>query len=281
MTKKLVWIWIGTLAGTVAACGQDLALPTRADDDPDAAAGPVDGTTGAAGEPGESNKPGKLVTIDQSAYGVGGAGGGKLSSNSNGRGGNTTAGGVAGGNGRAPEGGTAEGGSAGEPPVVVPTAQLLFSEYVEGSKSNKALEIFALSSGSLEGCELQTYSNGKTDPSRLALHGSLETAEVTTLCTKDLAEAEPLRCARSTSLLFNGDDALALSCNGVLQDTFGEIGVDPGESWGTGATVDHTLQRRCSVTHGRVDLQPPFAIDAEWITFGVDTFSDLGKRSCD
>jgi len=280
MTKNQFLILAVSWGSAVTACGQELALPTRGDNEVDAATGPTDGTTGAAGEPGEGTKPGKLVTIDESVYGVGGTTGGRPSGNS--RGGTGQAGLTArGGAASANEGGSPDGGAGGAPYVGVPTAQLLLSEYVEGSKSNKALEILAISGGSLEGCELQTYSNGKTEPARLALHGSLGTGEVTTLCTKDLADAEPGRCARSTALIFNGDDALALSCSGVLQDTFGEVGVDPGESWGMGATMDHTLQRRCSVTQGRVDVQQPFAIDAEWITFGVDTFSDLGKRSCD
>lgn len=173
-------------------------------------------------------------------------------------------------------GGSGDGGGASpnaEPP------QLLFSEYVEGSGSLKALEIYAATATSLEGCELQTFFNGKTDPARLQLHGELPAGGVQVLCSSALALAQPASCSRSTSLTFNGDDALALSCAGVRLDVIGEIGVDPGDSWASGATADHTLQRRCSVSHGRAGNEP-FDVDAEWLTSGADTFSDLGQRVC-
>jgi hypothetical protein len=179
------------------------------------------------------------------------------------------------------EGGVAAGagGEGGE--VAAPPPELLFSEYVEGKNSDKALEIFALQGGSLEGCELQTFFNGKTEPTKLALSGQVATREVYVLCSTELGKTQQAPCTRATSLSFNGDDALALVCQGVVQDIIGEIGVDPGDSWGMGATLDHTLQRRCEVTKGRTDPTTPFAIDAEWVTFGANTFSDLGQRNCD
>ena len=81
-------------------------------------------------------------------------------------------------------------------------------------------------------------------------------------------------------MIFNGDDALALACAGETLDVIGQIGVDPGDSWGVGATLDHTLRRRCDVTAGRRDGSGPFEIDAEWLTLGADTFLDLGARNC-
>lgn len=157
---------------------------------------------------------------------------------------------------------------------------LLFSEYIEGAGSLKALEIFAPDATSLEGCELDTYFNGKTEPARLALHGSLGAGAVQVLCSSALATLEPGRCERSTNLTFNGDDALALSCNGVVLDVIGQIGVDPGDSWGAGATVDHCLRRSCAVTSGRVDGTQPFDPELEWTPQAPDDLSDLGQRQC-
>jgi hypothetical protein len=176
-------------------------------------------------------------------------------------------------------GGEAGGGEAGGSDGVA-GASLMFSEYVEGSGSFKALEIYALTASSLEGCELRTYFNGKLEPARLALHGSLAQGQTQVLCSSALATAEPAHCDRSTSLTFNGDDALALGCGAELLDVIGQIGVDPGNSWGVGATLDHTLRRRCEVLGGRRDGTSAFEIDAEWLTLGVDTFSDLGVRNC-
>ncbi len=208
---------------------------------------------------------------------IGGAGGTKSSAGAPGSGGAKPSGGVAGiaGLGAAGEAGSGSAGSSASGP-----AALLFSEYVEGSGSFKALEIYALEASSLEGCELRTYFNGNLEPARLALHGELAQGQVQVLCSSALAKAQPTLCDRSTSLTFNGDDALALSCDGTVLDVIGQIGVDPGDSWGDGATADHTLRRRCSVLTGRSDGAQPFSIDAEWLTLSVDTFSDLGKRDC-
>jgi hypothetical protein len=158
--------------------------------------------------------------------------------------------------------------------------QLWFSEYVEGSGSYKALEIYAARAASLEGCDLETYFNGKTEPSRLALHGFLQGGAVQVLCSTALAAKVPAQCSRTTTLTFNGNDAIALRCSGTLLDVIGEIGVDPGTAWANGATADHTLRRRCSVTAGNPSPAPGFEPDAEWEIFGVDTFTDLGRHDC-
>jgi hypothetical protein len=259
----------------VVGCGQDLALPDGYGKNMDGGEpGPADGITGAGGAGDGDDAPSKLPVAGEPRFTVGGGGSsaGKSSAGKSGAG--SGSGGQISSN---PSGG--EGGVAGSPPEAEPVAQLLFSEYVEGSSKLKALELFALAGGTLEGCELQTYSNGKTEPTRIALHGALETGALHVLCTTDLATAQPAACSRSTNLTFNGDDALALSCAGTVQDVFGEIGVDPGESWGAGATVDHTLQRRCEISAGRTE--GPFEIDAEWLSLGVDSFSDLGQRACE
>jgi hypothetical protein len=156
---------------------------------------------------------------------------------------------------------------------------LLFSEYLEGSGSTKALEIFVVSGDSLEGCDMLTYFNGASEPSRVALHGPVKANDVYVLCSSQLAQAEPERCDRSTNLTFNGNDAVALACAGTVLDVFGQIGFDPGAAWGDGLSVDHTLRRSCSVTQGRVDGSEPFDPSLEWLALPIDP-ADLGSRSC-
>jgi hypothetical protein len=284
----------------IAACGQELVLPmgsepTRTTD------APTQGFTGAGGAIDEETTRPRLPVADHPIFTSFGGAGGEAGSSTDGTGGapehvstepqkvgeggrpsSTGASGKNGGGTGNASGGTGAAGdsSAGAAGAPSGPAALLFSEYVEGSGSFKALEIYALEASSLEGCELQTYSNGKLEPSRVALHGWLARGAVQVLCSSTLSTAQPTTCDRSTSLIFNGDDALALSCGGELLDVFGQIGVDPGDSWGVGATVDHTLRRRCEVTAGRKDGSSPFEIDTEWLTLGVDTFSDLGVRNC-
>jgi len=296
-------VWCGA-----AACGQELVLPdkppSKATDEPS------EGFTGAGGVADETAPSARLpVPTDPIFTTFGGAGGDAAGDGASGGAPNQAASGGKGAGGTAATGGKGAGGTgatggkgaggtaatggkgaggtaAGESSAGAGGADdagppsLLFSEYVEGSGSAKALEIYALAASSLEGCELRTYSNGKLEPSRLALHGQLGAGAVQVLCSSTLATAQPNACDRSTSLIFNGNDALALSCGGELLDVIGQIGVDPGDSWGVGATLDHTLRRRCDVVSGRRDGSSPFEIDAEWLTLGVDTFSDLGVRNC-
>jgi len=293
--------WGCVLVGvsSVAACGQELAMPQREQKaTAGAEQGSAEGITGASGAPSEASA-GRLPVLDFPMYttfaGAGGEADGSGEAGVRTAGGSSPRGGGGNGGGTKSHGGASSvgaGGQAGqggaaeviEPPA---PATLLFSEYVEGSSTFKALEIFALRGGSLENCELQTFFNGKQEPSRLALHGSLEPGQQQVICSTGndkapgLALQHPELCQVATNLGFNGDDALALSCNGVVQDIIGQIGVDPGDSWGLGSTLDHTLQRRCTVTVGRTDNQEPFDVDAQWVIFGIDTFSDLGRRSCD
>ncbi len=86
----------------------------------------------------------------------------------------------------------------------------------------------------------------------------------------------------SSVMNFNGDDTLTLECGGFVVDSFGQVGFDPGSSWGSGTTADHTLQRACAVTSGDHDPSDDFepSLAAEWQPFAADTFDDIGKPTC-
>ena len=272
--KPIFTVFGGAGGDETAGAGGDGATPN--DTGGTGAGGTATGGTRDAGGTGTAASGGRVGTGATGGSGgrapTGGAAG---AAGSKATGGAGSAGVGAGGSATNDAGSGSEGGvsSAGPP-------RLLFSEYVEGSGSFKALEIYAIEASSLEGCELQTYFNGKLEASNLALHGALAQGEMQVLCSSALALAQPSLCDRSTSLTFNGDDALALSCGGVLLDVIGQIGVDPGDAWAAGATADHTLRRRCSVTAGHTDASQPFEPDTEWLLFGVDTFSDLGSHNC-
>lgn len=236
-----------------AACGNTAGTPAA-------------GSTGAAG--GKSSPPSDFGTGGSSGSSSSGSSGGKASTPSSGGTGSDE-----------PLGGASPGGGGGEPEIPLGHA-LLFTEYVEGSSSNKAVEISALEDSSLEGCRVATYFNGATSANGAALAGVLLEGESIVICSSALA-AEGAVCSRTAGLTFNGDDALALECEGVVIDVIGQIGVDPGTAWGTGdvTTVDHTLRRRCEAT---ADSDPTNAFDpsAEWLGFPKDSFEDLGQRDC-
>ncbi len=185
----------------------------------------------------------------------------------------TARGGAAGAGG----GGGGSAGHASAPPT------LFFSEYVEGSSANKALEIVAVHASLLEGCKVGAYFNGKSEASVIAtLSGSLEAGQTLTLCTSTLKEQLGAACGQVGRLTFNGNDAVALSCDGKLLDVIGQIGVDPGASWGTGTTTtaDHTLRRKCSVHAGDTNGLNDFDPNGEWQALPADTFAGLGVRGC-
>ncbi|WP_421293015.1 ExeM/NucH family extracellular endonuclease [Aeromonas taiwanensis] len=164
-------------------------------------------------------------------------------------------------------------------------AQLLISEYLEGSSNNKAVELSNVGSSVIDLSEyrLALYANGKpltdTPTNSLALQGSLAPGASLVLANPS-ANAEILAKATQTSgnLVFNGDDALVLYRGSEIVDSFGQVGVDPGTAWVSGgvSTLDMTLRRKATVTTGRVDAASPFEPALEYVAAPKDDASGLG-----
>jgi hypothetical protein len=171
-------------------------------------------------------------------------------------------------------------GTSGAPGVPRP---ILLSEYVEGSDRVKALELRALSSTTLDGCAVVTYSNGTSRVYRHPLAGTLAAGETHVLCSPTLFDTLHDTCDESVDLKFNGNDAVALECDGASIDVIGQIGIDPGAAWtGSGvSTANQTLRRLCSVTAGHAPSSELFDPSVEWQAFAVNDVSDLGHSACD
>jgi hypothetical protein len=163
---------------------------------------------------------------------------------------------------------------------------LFFSEYVEGSSSNKALEIYNPTPFvvDLSNYVVQTYNDGSPTPTNtLNLSGTL--APQGTLVISNSNAAPPLLNAAdvlSSVTLFNGNDATVLRNNGVAIDILGVIGANPGKSnpWevngGEGSLLDHTLVRQVTVTSGETDWE---IASNQWDVYNSDTFTFLGEHS--
>ena len=171
-----------------------------------------------------------------------------------------------------------------EPAPVLP--QLLFTQYVEGSGNNKAIEIANLGSAEvdLSSYVLERYSNGGTTAVTIALSGSVADGDVYVIANPSAA-AEILAVADLTSgsANWNGDDAVALrDPDGALIDVIGQIGVDPGSEWGTAdaGTQNDTLCRNESVTVGDPDGSDVFDPAIEWTGLGNDVINGLGEIGC-
>ena len=167
---------------------------------------------------------------------------------------------------------------------------LFFSEYVEGSSNNKALEIYNPSTSAVNlataGYQVQDYANGTNAPTAsIALTGTLQPGAVHVIANPG-AVAGLLSLANQTngSINFNGDDTIVLrkgGTNGTIVDVIGQIGFDPGAAWTNNgvSTVDRTLRRKASVVQGDTNATNAFDPSIEWDGFPIDTFSGLGSHS--
>ncbi|WP_331352153.1 ExeM/NucH family extracellular endonuclease [Cellvibrio sp. UBA7671] len=161
-------------------------------------------------------------------------------------------------------------------------ADLYFSEYIEGSSNNKALEIYNSSASaiSLSGYKVEMYFNGSNSAGlTVNLTGSIPANGVFVLAHGS-ANATILATANQTnsSGWFNGDDAIVLKNGNTVLDSIGQVGVDPGSEWGTGftSTADNTLRRKTSITTGDVSINNSFDPALEWEGYAQDTVDHLG-----
>lgn len=175
---------------------------------------------------------------------------------------------------------------------------LIFSEYIEGSGYNKALEIY---NGTGSAIDLSDYSvvhfnNGASqNPSdgkyvdAVQLDGTLQNGNVFVLANA-AADQKILDVAdlvgNNYFYNFNGDDALVLFKNynkdtrqGTIVDSIGKVGQDPGSYWEGNQvkTQNATLIRKENILTGDQDLYDTFDPSVQWISLPQDTFSYLGS----
>jgi PKD repeat protein len=160
--------------------------------------------------------------------------------------------------------------------------QLFFSEYLEGSSNNKALEIYNPTnlSRDLNGYAIQTYANGSTSvSSTYNISGTIDANSVYVVAhPQSSANILAVSDATNTICQFNGNDAVALAYNGNVIDVIGEIGVNPGTFWaaGSGSTLDNTLVRNQSVTNPTSSW---LSSQTQWTSFASNTVSNLGTHN--
>ncbi|MCM0667993.1 endonuclease [Flavobacterium tyrosinilyticum] len=154
---------------------------------------------------------------------------------------------------------------------------LLFSEYIEGSGNNKALEI-ANNTGSsvnLSAYTIKKQTNGAGSWSTgLALSGTLTTGSKFVIVNSSMSSSCFSTSAANisttaTELTFNGNDAVGLFKNGVLIDIIGTF------NGGTANfAVDVTLRRKSTVT----SPSTTFNLSAQWDSYSQDTCDNLASR---
>ncbi|WOT05530.1 endonuclease [Shewanella youngdeokensis] len=166
---------------------------------------------------------------------------------------------------------------------------LLITEYIEGSSSNKAIEISNVGGSELDldsaEYKLTLYSNGAgfdAPGNSETLTGILKVGESIVFHNSGADEAFKVGI-ESDVTWFNGNDALVLTKDDVVIDRFGKLGEDPGDvGWldandSAFATLNKTLRRKNSVTAGDTDAAADFpGVTNQWATFDIDTADGLG-----
>ena len=154
---------------------------------------------------------------------------------------------------------------------------LLFSEYIEGSSNNKALEISNATGASIN---LSIYSIKKQTngagawSTGLSLTGTLSNGSKFTIVNSAMASScYPISSANlstaATEMAFNGNDAVGLFKNGVLIDIIGTF------NGGTANfAADETIRRKATVTSPTTT----FNKTTQWDSYTSDTCNNLGSR---
>jgi len=174
------------------------------------------------------------------------------------------------------------------PIEIIPT-DLFFSEYIEGSGNNKALEIYNGTGASVDLTDYQIlyYNNAGLDVTiTYPLAGTVANGDVFVLTTdqaaQELKDAADVILAYPSVVHFNGDDVIALQkiSTSAMLDVIGQIGVDPGVYWGTPpiTTAEYTLTRMETICTGDTDGYDSFDPADEWIAFPQNDFSYIGAH---
>ena len=167
--------------------------------------------------------------------------------------------------------------------VTAPCSDLFFSEYLEGSSNNKALEIYNPTNApiNLSTYSVKAYNNGGTTVSNsLTLPNKTLAAHDVYVIANPTAIAAILGVSDTTSTVtfFNGDDAVVLFKGTDTLDIIGKVGFDPGTNWtvGTGATSEFTLVRKAPVNKGQLN----WTVGAtEWNVYPQNTTTYLGSHT--
>ena len=190
-------------------------------------------------------------------------------------------------------------------------SELFFSEYVEGSSNNKAVEIYNPTNApiDLSSYSIERYSNGSDAVSdEMDLSGTLNAGETWIVTNSDTNSANEFGYIMvelynmadqwapvyPSPLYMNGNDAMTLSKNGTIIDIIGKIGEDPGDAWTDDATAgftdanggawwtkNHTLVRKANVKTGVKTSPILFNPAAEWDSLSINTWNNLGTHECD
>ena len=168
-----------------------------------------------------------------------------------------------------------------------PCTDLFFSEYIEGSGQNKALEVYNPTSSAIDlsNYHIYRYVNGGTTPGdTLIMAGMLAPGTTYNIVDPDTSVSSTLTALADTLhtvTFFNGNDPLYLFHGSNLIDVIGvSNGSDIGAAgWtvGTGSTVNHTLVRKSSVFAGTTNWNGVGIY--QWDSYAQNDFTHFGAHT--
>jgi len=187
-------------------------------------------------------------------------------------------------------------------PTVTETPAVFFSEYIEGSASNKAIEIYNGTDAEVDLTDFVVYGNYNgnawSEVYPFEAGTVLASGDVYVMASDEadqaiLDEADVAFAYGDPWYLtaFNGDDVRALAyvagTDTTIIDVIGLYDlVDPGDGWAVAgiedATKEHTLVRKSSILEGNADWiasAGTTAENSEWIVLDQNTFDYLGSHN--
>jgi len=168
---------------------------------------------------------------------------------------------------------------------------LFFSEYLEGSSNNKAIEIYNPTSSKigLDNYEVRVYSNGSATVSGTTSFATTDSIDAYGVYIISNSSSALTGITSNSSASINGnspngDDAVALYKVSTTTniDIIGEIGVRvnwsvTGTNSVSGTTQDYTLVRDPSIEQGQTNWTT--GASSEWLVFPQDMTDSLGAHT--
>lgn len=164
-------------------------------------------------------------------------------------------------------------------------AQLMFSQYIDGTSNKKGLEIYNpdSSTANLADYEVQQFTNGSIKKSAtFQLQGSLASKAKYIIGRTELQAVIGTKVSQVAGLAFNGDDTLVLFYKGTPIDRFGRVSEDPGAGWGISFNSSGNSLSRTRTSNNVTSIDPAstFDLESEWSKWsGRDDFSQYLNTS--
>ncbi len=170
-------------------------------------------------------------------------------------------------------------------------SELFFSEYIEGTSNNKALEIYNGTGAPVNlaaaGYNVQMFFNGSvTAGPTINLTGTVAAGDVFVLAqsTADAAILGPGRPDERPPAGSTATTPSSLRKGTTVLDSSARSASTPGTEWGTGLTEhrgQHAAPQGCPSTAGDTNGSDAFDPAVEWDGFATDTFDGLGSHTVD